>query len=390
MTRRKNNTQGAGAPALFLQPGLLKELVETSVRHLLEEEVQRHIGAGPYERSPGRQGYRNGTKPRTMKTSVGELRFDLPQVREGGFRTQLFERWQRSDRALVAAMREMVVKGVSTRRVSSILEEMGGFEVSAATVSQATAELDEQIEAFFSRPLGEYAYPYVLVDARCEKVRKRGRVRNMAALVVVGIRGDGHRDLLALSLGDSESEETWGEVFGDLKTRGLKGTEWIVSDAHLGIRAAMAKHFQGVEWQRCRVHFMREQLKKAGAKEKKELAGDLRAIYASEDREECLEVAREIAAKWADRKPGIARAIEDGVEDTLAVWSLGRKRRRKLNSTNMVERLMREIKARTRIAWPFPSERACRRLIGAVLLEVQDKWDSDEKRYIAMNDEGPE
>ena len=389
MTRRKNNTQEGGAPALFLEPGLLKELVEISVRNMLEEEVSRHIGAGPYERSSGRQGYRNGTKPRTMKTSVGELRFDLPQVREGGFRTQIFERWQRSDRALVAAMREMVVKGVSTRRVSSVLEEMGGFEVSAATVSRATAELDEQIEAFFSRPLGEYAYPYVLVDARYEKARKRGRVRSQAVLVAVGIREDGHRELLALSLGDSESEDTWGEVFGSLKDRGLRGTEWIVSDAHGGIRAAMDKHFQGVEWQRCRVHFMRELLNKAAVKDRKELAADLRSIYASEEREECLEVAREIVAKWALRKPKIARAIEDGVEDTLAVWSLGRKRRRKLNSTNMLERLMREIKRRTRIAWPFPSERACWRLVGAILLEVQDKWDTDEKRYIVMDDDGP-
>ncbi|NJL72127.1 MAG: IS256 family transposase [Candidatus Competibacteraceae bacterium] len=386
MTQKKKNTEPTPAPALFVEPGLLKELVETTVRQLLEEEVARHLGAGPYERSGERRGYRNGTKPRTMKTSVGELRFEVPQVRESGFRTQLFERWQRSDKALVAAMQEMVVKGVSTRRVSDVLEEMGGFEVSAATVSKTMAELDASIEAFFSRPLDDCAYPYLMVDARYEKVRKDRRVRSQAVLVVAGIRDDGRRDLLALALGDSESLDTWGEMFAGLKRRGLRGVELLVSDAHRGIRAAAEKHFQGAAWQRCRVHFMREMMGKVSYKNYSELAADLRGIYASEEREQCLEVAEEVASKWEARYPKLAGALRDGVDDTLTVWDYGRKIRRKLNSTNMIERLMKEIKKRTRIVGSFPNEQACLRLVGAVLLETQDAWDIEDKRYIVFED----
>jgi transposase-like protein len=322
-----------------------------------------------------------------MKTSVGELHFDVPQVRESGFRTQVFERWQRSDKALISAMQEMVVQGVSTRRVGDILEEMGGFAVSAATVSKSMAELDGVIEAFFSRPLKDAGYPYLIVDARYEKVRRNGRVRSQAVLIATGIRDDGRRELLSLALGDSESAQTWGELFLDLKKRGITGVELLVSDAHQGIRSAFDKHFQGAIWQRCRVHFMREMLKKVSSKGSKELAADLRSIYASEERELCLLVASEVAEKWEGRgHDKLAKAIGDGVEDTLAVWDFDRPKRRKLNSTNMIERLMKEIKARTRKIGSFPNEQSCRRLIGAVLLEVQDNWDMEEKRYIVMND----
>lgn len=387
MTRKKKDTEETLTPALFSEPGLLKDMMESVVRNLLEEEVSRHVGADHYERSPGRRAHRNGTKPRTMKTSVGELHFDVPQVREGGFRTQIFERWQRSDKALISAMQEMVVQGVSTRRVASVLEEMGGFAVSAATVSKSMAELDGAIEAFFSRSLRDVRYPYLIVDARYEKVRKNGRVRTQAVLIATGIRDDGRRELLSLELGDSESADTWGDLFSDLKKRGISGVELLVSDAHRGIRAAFEKHFQGALWQRCRVHFMREMLAKVSWKDHRELAADLRSIYASDEREQCLRVAGEVAEKWEERRHDkLARAIGDGVEDTLTVWDYDRRKRRKLNSTNMIERLMKEIKARTRKIGSFPNERSCWRLIGALLLEVQDTWDMDNKRYIAMKD----
>src|SRR5690606_17897235 len=230
----KKMTKTGEVPRLFVDEGLLKELLRTTVQEVLEEEVARHLGAGPYERAEGRRGHRNGTKPRTMKTTVGQLDLVVPQVREGGFRTQLFERWQRSDKALVAAMQEMVVAGVSTRRVSDVMEEMGGFEVSAATVSRTMAELDGQIAAFFTRKLTGCKYPYLVVDARYAKVRKNGRVVSQAVLVVAGIREDGRREYLSLLVGDSESTETWGMVFSDLLTRGIEGVELIVSDAHRG------------------------------------------------------------------------------------------------------------------------------------------------------------
>jgi transposase-like protein len=307
-------------------------------------------------------------------------------VREGGFRTGVFERYQRSEKALVASMQEMVVSGVSTRKVTDILEKMGGFEVSAATVSRTMVELDAQIAAFFSRPLEAAAFPYLIVDARYEKVRREGRVRSLAVLIVAGIREDGHRELLALETGDSESAQCWGEVFASLKQRGLHGVKVVVSDAHAGLRAALGRHLQGARWQRCRVHFMREMMAAVGSRKRKELAADLRAIYQSEDRARCLEVAGEIADKWQAAAPRMAAALRAGVESTLEVWDLPRNARRKLNSTNMIERLMRELKRRTRAIGPFPNEAACRRMVGAVLLETQDAWDAEPQRYLVPDD----
>lgn len=381
MTPHSKTTKDTQAPALFVEPGLLKQLVETTVRAILEEEVERHVGAPPHARSQQRRAHRNGYKPRSMKTCVGELSLAVPQVREGGFRTAVFERYQRSDKALVASMQEMVSGGVSTRRVADVLQAMGGFEVSPATVSRAMAELDAQIEAFFSRPLHEAEYPYLIVDARYEKARRDGRVRSLAVLIVAGIRDDGHRELLALETGDSESAQCWGGVFSQLRKRGLRGTQIVVSDAHAGIRAAIDRHLQGARWQRCKVHFMREMLGNVGSRETKEMLADLRAIYASEDRGRCLQVAGEIADKWQARSPKMAAALRAGVEATLEVWDLPRAQRRKLNSTNMIERVMRELKRRTRAIGAFTNEAACRRTIGARLLEMQDAWDCEPRRY---------
>lgn len=383
MTSTKLDKDGAAAPRLFVEKGLLKAMVETMVHRILEEEVSRHLGAGRHERTGERRGYRNGTKPRTMKTGVGELELEVPQVRESGFRTQVFDRWQRSDKALVAAMQEMVVRGVSTREVSGILEEMGGFEVSAATVSRTMAELDSQIEEFFSRRL-HGAFPYLIVDARYEKVRVQGRVVSQAVLIVAGICEDGRRELLSLKVGDSESADTWGDVFADLKKRGLRGVSLVVSDAHKGIRAALEKHLQGVGWQRCKVHLMREMLAKVGWRDRRELAADLRSIYASEESEQCLQVAAEVAGKWDKRASRMAAALRAGVGDTLTVWTLPRELRRRLNSTNMMERSMKEIKKRTRSVSSFPNIGALVRLTGAVLLEMQDRWDGESARYLAL------
>ncbi len=386
MTLRNESTGGAIAPGLFVEPDLLRDLVETVVQEVLEAEVADHLRAGRYERGPERRGRRNGTKPRTMKTAIGNLRFQAPQVREGGFRTQVFDRWQRSDKALVSALQEMVVKGVSTRGVSSVLEKLGGFEVSAATVSHAMIELDSQIAAFFERDLGEAEYPYLIVDARYEKVRRDGRVRSQAVLIVAGVRDDGRRELLGLSLGDSESESSWGDLFARLKRRKLRGVEMLISDAHRGIRAAAAKHFQGVAWQRCKVHLMREMLCKVSWRERKELAGDLRAIYASDEIEQCRAVGEQVAEKWERRAPKMSRALRAGLDDTLSVWTLPSHLRRKLNSTNMMERAMKEIKKRTRSVGAFPNEKSCWRLIGAVLLEMPDRWDMAPQRYLMLGE----
>jgi transposase-like protein len=360
---------------------MLAKLVETTVRRALEEEMTRYLGAGPYERTEERRGLRNGTKPRRLRTAVGELAFEVPQSRDGGFRPTLFERYQRSDQALVAALQEMVVAGVSTRRVAAVLEEMAGFEVSAATVSRTMAELDGQLEAFRSRRL-EREYPFVIIDARYEKVRVAGRVRPQAVLVAAGISDEGRREILAYALGDSESEATWSELLVGLKKRGLKGLAWVISDAHAGIRAALGRHFQGVRWQRCRVHLMRELLAKVSWRDYKELSRDLRAVFHGQEREPCLQVAREVADKWEHRAPKMSRALREGVEDTLAVWDLPAEIRRRLHSTNMLERLMEELKRRTRVVCIFPNEAACLRLIGARLLETHEDWIAEPRSYL--------
>jgi len=361
-------------------------MIQSCVREVIEEELTEHVGAGPYERTPARRARRNGTKPRTMKTAVGDLEFAVPQVREGGFQPSVFERYQRSDKALVAAMQEMVVQGVSTRRVGAVLDEMAGFKVSATTVSRAMAELDEQIASWRGRRLDEVAWPYLVIDARYEKVRVKGRVRSQAVLIAAGINELGRRELLGLWVGDSESEATWSEVLTDLKRRGLSGVEMVISDAHRGIRSALERLLQGVAWQRCRVHLMRELLKKVDWRDHKELAADLRSIFVSEDAERCREVAVEVAEKWERRRPKMSAALRAGIDDCLTAKTLEPRLWRRLNSSNMIERLMRELKRRTRVVGVFPNVAALERLVGAVLLEIDDAWAAEPARYLVLEE----
>jgi putative transposase len=386
MPTAHDELQGVGKSSqrLFLDKDALRSSVEALVRSVLEEEIARHLGAQPYERSAGRRGSRNGTKPRTMKTCVGELHFDVPQVREGGFRTQVFERYQRSDRALVVAIQEMYVKGVSTRKVGDVLEAMGGFELSAASVSRAAAELDEQVRQWRTRSLGAKLYPFLIVDARYERVRSvRGQVVSQAVLIICGVTHEGRREALGLWVGDSESDSTWSHAFEDLKSRGLSGVELVVSDAHKGIKSAVARLFQAL-WQRCKVHWLREALKKCNWRDEKEVMKDLRLIFAHAEREQCMAVAVEVAAKWQSRNPKLSQWIEKTIEECLAVWHLAPSMRRRLNSTNMLERLMRELKRRSRVVSIFPNEASLVRLLGSVLIEIHEHWGGEGPAYIDL------
>jgi transposase-like protein len=367
-----------------VNPDVFKQMVETMAQHVLEAQISAHLGAEPYERSTERTGQRNGYKSRTLKTRVGELELAVPQVREGGFRPTLFERYQRTEKALLMAMQEMFVKGVSTRAVNDVMEAMGGFEVSPGLVSRAAAEIDDQVRRWRERSLEAHEYPYLIVDARYEKVRRGGRIESVAVLVVTGVDEEGRRDVLGYWLGDSESESTWGEAFADLKARGLRGVEVVVSDAHLGIRKALAKHFQGACWQRCRVHLMRELLNRAAWQDRKELARDLRSIFASEEKEVCLAAGEAVAAKWEKKLAKMSQALRAGLEDTLAVLALPREQRRRLATTNMIERQNREFRRRTRNVSIFPNEASCIRLFGAMCVELSEKWQGEAKRYLNM------
>lgn len=370
---------------VFRQEGGIRRVLEHVLKSAMESEVTAHVSAGRHERTSARAGYRNGYKPRGLQTRVGPLSLEVPQVRGcEAYHPTMFGKWQRSERALLVACAEMYFQGVSTRNVRDVLEAMCEGEISSATVSRVAQELDEKTSAFRSRRLDVTEWPYLQVDARYEKVRVDGRVVSQAVLVVVGITSEGRREILDWRVGDSESESTWGEVFRGLKDRGLKGLRLVTSDAHEGLKAALQRHFQGVAWQRCRVHFKREVFNKVSHKVYREVSQDLVAVFAPTDRAECMQRGEEMAAKWASRYPKVSAMLREGLEDCLTVLSFPASHRRRLWSTNMLENLMKRLKKRTRVVGVFPNRSSCDRLMGAQLLEVHEGWAVEERRYFNM------
>lgn len=370
---------------LFAREEGPRRLLEFLANEAMRAGVGAHVGAAPHERSGSRVGRRNGTKPRTLLTRVGALELDVPQVRGcEPYRPGLFNRWQRSERALLTACAEMYFQGVSTRNVREVLAAMCDGEVSAMTVSRVAQELDEKLASFRSRRLDHTAWAYLMLDARYEKVRVEGKVVSQAVLVVVGFTCQGRREVLDWRVCDSESEQHWGEAFRSLKDRGLEGVTLVVSDAHRGIRSAVARHFQGAAWQRCRVHFKREAMRKVSYKRAGELMKDLAAVFAPWERAECLRRGEEVAAKWHAACPAVAAMIREGLEDCLAVLSFPGHHRRKLASTNLLENLMKRLKKRTKVVGIFPSRASCDRLIGSQLLEVHEDWQAADRAYFNM------
>jgi len=365
---------------------LLKAMVELIAQRVMEEELARHVGAERHERTQERRGHRNGYKGRSLKTRVGELELQVPQARGvEPYSPMLFAKWQRSERALLVACAEMYFMGVSTRKVKRVLEKMGGFELSASTVSCVASELDEKLTEFRQRRLDAYTWPYLMVDATYVKVRKRGRVVDQAVLVVAGVNDAGRREILTWRLADVESEDTWTQVFRELKHRGVNGVQWLVSDGHGGIRAAVRTQFAGVAWQRCWTHFMRNVLAKVKHKHKDPLAKELIAARKFDDVKTCLMEAERVAERWEKDYPGAAEQIREQFEETLAVHDLPREHRRRVYTTNILERLMREIKRRTRVVGIFPNESSCDRLVGAHFLERDETWQCERMRYLVMD-----
>ena len=385
MAKQDGDVVGRLLQVVFHDKDGLKRLLEHLLAQAMAAEVSAHVAAEPHERTNRRRGHRNGYKPRTLKTRVGELELDVPQVRAcEPYHPSMFAKWQRSERALLVACAEMYFQGVSTRNVREVLEAMCGGEISSSTVSRVAQELDEKLLTFRHRRLDGTEYPYLHIDARYEKVRVEGRVVGQAVLVAVGFTSEGKREVLDWRVGDSESEETWGEMFRQLKDRGLKGLRLLTSDAHGGIVAAMQRHFQGVAWQRCRVHFKRELLRKVSWKVYREVARDMVVVFEPSDRVECLRRGEEMAAKWEGRYPRVARMLREGLEDCLAVLDFPEHHRRRLQSTNMLENLMKRLKKRSRVVGVFPNRSSCDRLLGAQLIEVHEKWSVEERTYFNM------
>ena len=370
---------------LLDDPDFIREIVERVLQELLEAEMTDHVGATPYERTEKRAGQRNGYKPRTLRTRVGTLNLLVPQDREGTFSTRLFARYQRNEKALVLALMEMYVEGVSTRKVKDVTEELCGTSFSKSLVSQLAGSLDTELKAWRNRKLQARTYPYLLVDARYEKVRIDGRVVSQGVLIVSGLRDDGYREILAVEVADTESESTYQELFRSLKRRGLSGVELVLSDDHEGLKAAVARHFQGASWQRCQVHYARNLLGMVGYARRKDLAEGLRGVFAARSREVAVQLASELATRWRGSHPKVSEHLEEHIEECLSCLAFPEGHRRRIRTTNGLERLNQEIKRRSRVVRIFPNREACLRLVAALAIEQSEEWVTG-RRYLDMRE----
>jgi len=361
----------------------LPDLMRTIINAAMEAERQQHLGVGRYERSPERRGYANGFKSKTMTTRVGEVTFAVPQVRDGSFYPSALERGLRSERALTLALAEMYVQGVSTRRVAAITEQLCGVELSSSQVSRATAQLDPILEQWRSRPLGEM--PYLYLDARYEKVRQDGQVRDAAVLVATGVDRAGRRQVLGVSVSLSEQEVHWRHFLQGLVVRGLAGVQLVISDAHSGLQAARRAVFGGVPWQRCQFHLQQN----AGAyvprqEQRAEVAADIRAIFTALNQHEAAALLVKTVQKYAKTVPRLSTWLETAIPEGLTVFAFPAAHRRLLRTTNGVERLNKEIRRRTRVVSIFPNEASCLRLVSAILMEISEEWETG-KTYLAFD-----
>jgi len=369
--------------ALLNDPEFLQRIVQNALQHILEAEISHHLNAEPYQRTPSRKGYRNGYKPRQLKTRVGSLELLIPQDRDGTFRTELFEKYQRNEKALVLSLMTMYLEGISTRKVRDVTEVLCGTSFSKSTVSNLTRQLDEDLQAWRSRPL-EVEYPYLMVDARYEHVRVDHQVVSLGVLIVTGVRADGYREILAVAVSDTESEATYQEVFRSLKTRGLRGVQLVTSDDHAGLRAAISRHFQGASWQRCQVHFARNLLGRVARKHRKHLAEDLKGIFRAPTLEWAWKAVVEVVDAWRGSHRALAEHLEGHVEECLVCFAFPVSHRLRIRTTNSLERLNQEIKRRTRVVRIFPNRESCLRLVTASCMETSEEWLSG-KRYLDMS-----
>jgi len=352
----------------------LPDMLRVLVNEAMQIERSRHMNAKPYERSDERSGHANGYKPKTVRTRVGAVTFDIPQVREGGFYPGALEKGLRSERAFTLALAEMYVQGVSTRKVAAITERLCGTCVSAAQVSRAAKQLDEVLETWRNRPLEEVVYLYL--DARYEKVRQAGSVRDAAILIASGDKRDGKRSILGISVSLSEAEIHWRDFLSGLVQRGLHGIQLVVSDNHAGIKAARKAVFTGVPWQRCQFHLQQNAMQYVPhVSMRREVAEGIRIIFNMPDRETAETYLKKTVKKYTSLAPKLADWMEVNISEGFTVFSFPRTHQKRLRTSNYLERLNQEIKRRTRVVRVFPNEQSCLRLISAILMEVSEEWE---------------
>jgi transposase-like protein len=360
----------------------LKPLLSKMLQEVLEEEMNVTLEAGPYERASARKGYRAGYYSRQFITRIGSIELRVPRDRDGKFSTELFERYQRSEKALLAALVEMYVQGVSTRKVKAITEELCGHEFSASTISNLNKTMDEQLKAFSERSL-THGFPYVMFDARYEKVRENGMIISRAVLVGIGVNWEGNKEVLGVELTNRESRTSWKDFLIKLKDRGLHDVQFIVSDDHDGLKKAIREVFPEAAWQRCYVHFLRNALDYLPRKGDDDCLQELRWVYGRRNITEAQQDIRAWLKRWETKYPKLCSWVEENIEETLSFYRLPSQHHKHMKSTNLLERLNQELKRRTRVVRIFPNEQSCLRLMRALAVEAHEGW-LEENKYLNM------
>jgi transposase-like protein len=359
-----------------------RSVLQSVVQEILEEEMTGALQADRHERSSARLGYRSGSYGRKLVTRLGTLELRVPQDREGRFCTEVFERYQRCEKAFFAALCEMYVQGVSTRKVGKITEELCGHAFSASAISRINQKLDEELAAFAARELDQ-EFPYLVIDARYEKVRENGLIVSQAVLVAIGIDWDGRRQVLAVDMANRESKTSWSDFLAGLKGRGLKGVRFVVSDSHEGIRHAVSRILPEAAWQRCYVHFLRNALDYLPRKADDDCLTELRWLYDRRDLEEAQRDLSAWLARWGGKYPRLCVWAEENIGETFSFYRLPLAHHKHLKSTNMLERINQEIKRRTNIVRIFPNRESCLRLVRALCVEMHEEW-LESSRYLNM------
>ena len=373
---------------LLCESGLsqMAEAVRIMLNEAMRIERSRAIEAEPYQRTERRRGYANGFKRKTVDTRLGAITFQVPQTRDMEFYPSALEKGIRSERALKLAIAEMYVQGVSTRKVTGVMQQLCGLDISSTQVSRATQLLDEELTAWRQRDLG--VVPYLVLDARYEKVRHGGSVVSCAVLIAVAITPDGHRSLLGVSVSLSEAEVHWRDFIASLQDRGMQGVLLTISDNHAGLKAAREARLPGVPWQRCQFHLQQNAAHYVPRIDmRSKVASDLRAIFNSPDRAEAERHLQIAVKKYEKTAPKLAAWMSENVPDGLTIFAFPEAHRRRLRTSNMLERINKEIKRRTRVATLFPNEAALLRLVSAVLMEISEEWET-EKLYLRMENSG--
>jgi putative transposase len=366
---------------------LLREMIGFTAQRLMELEVEGKTGVSYGEKSAERLVQRNGYRDRLWETRAGTVELRIPKLRKGSYFPAFLEPRRLAEKALTAVVQEAYVHGVSTRSVDDLVKAMGMSGISKSQVSRLCEEIDEKVKAFLSRPL-EGDWPYLWIDATYLKVRQSGRIVSVAVIIAVGVNGDGRREVLGMDIGPSEAEPFWTEFLRKLARRGLRGVKLVISDAHEGIKAAIAKVLHA-SWQRCRVHFMRNVLAHAGRQGRRVVAAFIGTAFVQDDAEAASKQWRQVADQLRPKVPKLAALMDEAEADVLAFMTFPKDHRPKIHSINPLERLNGEIKRRTDVVGIFPNEEAITRLVGALLLEQNDEWAVQRGRYMSLETMAP-